>query len=140
MAAPVPAPPALPRPCRPLRRVLPPAAAALLLAAGAAGAAGWTADDLGQMGDRTACLLRAEATFSEYFVRHGGEEIVTASWMVAGQGLGGLPIDALILCPIEGGVVVPFLVVHSTGFETARNAARAEAAARLAEIWQAQEP
>ena len=109
--------------------------AALMLAA-PAHAAGWTVDDLGSMSERSECMARAERTMKDYFRQHGGKESIGRSeWTLGGYGLRGSVIDALIICPIEAGLVEPFMIVHNSD---SNNDARKIVADRLKAIWQAQ--
>ncbi|GGE08290.1 hypothetical protein SAMN05421774_102491 [Gemmobacter megaterium] len=99
-------------------------------------AAGWTVDDLGSMAERSACMTRAEATMKKYFAQHGGKESIGKSeWTLGGYGLRGSVVNGLIICPIEAGLVAPFLIVHNTDSD---NDARKIVADRLKAIWQAQ--
>lgn len=96
-------------------------------------AAGWTVDDLGSMADRAACMARAEATMKDYFALHGGSgDIGKSEWTLGGYGLRGAVIDALVICPIEAGLVEPFLIVHNSD---GNNDARQIIADRLKAIW-----
>lgn len=99
-------------------------------------AAGWTVDDLGSMSERAECMARAERTMKEYFAQHGGSgDIGRSEWTLGGYGLRGSVIDGLIICPIEAGLVEPFLIVHNSDNN---NDARKIVADRLEAIWQAQ--
>ncbi len=99
-------------------------------------AAGWTVDDLGSMSERADCMARAERTMQEYFRIHGGSgDIGRSEWTLGGYGLRGSVIDALIICPIEAGLVEPFLIVHNSDNN---NDARKIVADRLKAIWQVQ--
>lgn len=99
-------------------------------------AAGWTVDDLGSMAERTDCMAKAEATMQQYFQQHGGSgDIGKSEWTLGGYGLRGNVIDALIICPIEAGMVEPFLIVHNSD---ANNDARQIVADRVKAIWQSQ--
>lgn len=96
-------------------------------------AAGWTVDDLGSMSERSQCMSRAESTMKQYFVDHGGTESIGKSeWTLGGYGLRGNVINALIICPIEGGMVAPFLIVHNSDND---NDARKIVADRVKAIW-----
>lgn len=99
-------------------------------------AAGWTVDDLGSMAQRSDCMTKAENTMSEYFKQHGGSgDIGKSEWTVGGYGLRGSVIDALVICPIEAGMVEPFLIVHNSDNN---NDARKIVADRLKAIWKMQ--
>lgn len=88
--------------------------AALLAMSGMAHAEGWTISDLGSEGDRDTCMSKAERTFRSYAADSGVEEVIGRSeWTVAGYDLRGGLIDAIIICPIEGGLVAPFLLTYS---------------------------
>lgn len=117
-----------------MKRVLLTCAAALFAAP--ALAAGWTVDDLGSMSERADCMNRAEATMKAYYVQHGGTETIGKSdWTLGGYSLRGNVVNALVICPIEGGLVAPFLIVHNTDNDSD---ARKIVADRLKAIWQAQ--
>ncbi|SLN33800.1 hypothetical protein ROA7023_01223 [Roseisalinus antarcticus] len=89
--------------------------AALLLPAGMAAAEGWTISDLGSEAEREICMNKAAATFSSFAMKQGIEEVVGQSeWTVAGYDLRGSGIDSIIICPIEGGLVAPFLLTYSS--------------------------
>lgn len=109
---------------------------AAFLVATPALSAGWTVDDLGSMSERSACMARAEATMKGYYAQHGGTESIGRSeWTLGGYGLRGNVIDALIICPIEAGMVEPFLIVHNSDNN---NDARQIVADRIKAIWQSQ--
>jgi hypothetical protein len=96
-------------------------------------AAGWTVDDLGSMAERSACMSKAESTMRDYFAQHGGSgNIGKSEWTLGGYGMRGSVIDALIICPIEAGLVEPFLIVHNSD---SNNDARKIVADRVKAIW-----
>jgi hypothetical protein len=106
---------------------------AAILFATPAVSAGWTVDDLGSMAERSACMTKAEATMKGYYAQHGGKESIGRSeWTLGGYGLRGAVIDALIICPIEAGLVEPFLIVHNSD---SNNDARKIVADRVKAIW-----
>lgn len=112
------------------------AACAAAMLATPAFAAGWTVDDLGSMSQRADCMARAERTFKSYFAQHGGSgDIGRSEWTIGGYGMRGNVIDALIICPIEAGMVEPFLIVHNSDNN---NDARKIVADRVKAIWQSQ--
>lgn len=109
---------------------------ALTLTAGAAGAEGWTVSDLGSMDDRAECMRLAEATVDAYRATYGGDGFTGRSeWTIGGYDLRGDVVDALFICPIEAGLVAPFLIVYNSDGE---NDARETVAERLEEIWDQQ--
>ena len=96
-------------------------------------AEGWSVSDLGSMAERDACMSRARDVFSSYASRYNVEESIGESnWTVGGYDLRGEPVDALIICPIEGGLVVPFLMTHGTDSDSD---ARRIIHDRLRDIW-----
>jgi hypothetical protein len=94
--------------------------------------AGWTINDLGAMDQRADCMRLAETVFNEYDRRWNSQSVYVGNWTVGGYGLRGDPIDAIIMCPVEGGLVAPFLVVHNSDNDSA---ARKIVAERLVDIW-----
>ncbi len=117
-----------------MKRLLMTCVAALFAAP--AFSAGWTVDDLGSMSERAACMTRAEATMKKYYVQHGGtENIGRSDWTLGGYNLRGDVVNALIICPIEAGMVAPFLIVHNSDSD---NDARKIVADRLKQIWGAE--
>jgi hypothetical protein len=108
----------------------------LALTAGVASAEGWTVTDLGSMDDRAECMRLAEATVDAYRATYGGEGFTGRSeWTIGGYDLRGDVVDALFMCPIEAGLVAPFLIVYNSDDE---NDARETIADRLEEIWDQQ--
>lgn len=108
----------------------------LALSAGAAGAEGWTIADLGSLEDRAECMRLAEATVDAYRVAYGGDGFTGRSeWTIGGYDLRGEVVDALFICPIEAGLVAPFLIVFNSDSD---NDARETVADRLEEIWDQQ--
>jgi len=108
----------------------------LALTAGAAGAEGWTVTDLGSLGDRAECMRLSEATVDAYRMTYGGDGFTGRSeWTIGGYDLRGDVVDALFICPIEAGLVAPFLIVYNSDSD---NDARETVAVRLEEIWDQQ--
>ncbi|MDX5358473.1 MAG: hypothetical protein LPK12_12145 [Rhodobacterales bacterium] len=117
-----------------MKRILLTLAAAMFAAP--AFSAGWTVDDLGSMSARSDCMTRAERTMKRYYQVHGGKENIGRSeWTLGGYNLRGNVVNALIICPIEAGVVAPFLIVHNSDSD---NDARKIVADRVKAIWQEQ--
>lgn len=104
-----------------------------------ASAEGWTVDELSSQPDRPTCMTRAENTFHSFVSQHGGGNVVRNpgrdDWTVAGYDLAGKSIDGLIICPIEGSKVEPFLIVFDSGTE---DQLRGKTAQRLRAIWDTQ--
>lgn len=108
----------------------------ILAAASAAQAEGWTVTDLGSVDERAECMRLAEATIDAYRASYGGDGFTGRSeWTLGGYDLRGEVVDALIICPIEAGLVAPFLIVHNSDSD---NDARETVANRLADIWDQQ--
>lgn len=108
----------------------------ILLAASMAHAEGWTVTDLGSVDERAECMRLAEATIDAYRATYGGDGFTGRSeWTIGGYDLRGEVVDALIICPIEAGLVAPFLIVFNTDSD---NDARETVADRLSEIWDQQ--
>jgi len=108
----------------------------LSVAVTGAQAEGWSVIDLGTVDERAECMRLAEATIDAYRAAYGGDGFTGRSeWTIGGYDLRGDPVDALIICPIEGGVVVPFLIVYNSDSE---NEARDTIADRLSDIWDQQ--
>lgn len=99
-------------------------------------AEGWTVTELSTLPDRAVCMERATSTFKLFIQTYGGGNIVagkgTDDWTVAGYDLQGTEIDALIICPYEGGVVEPFLTVFNS---EANDNGRQLVAKRLKALW-----
>ena len=108
----------------------------ILLSVGVAQAEGWTVSDLGSVDERAECMRLAEATIDAYRATYGGDGFTGRSeWTIGGYDLRGEVVDALIICPIEAGLVAPFLIVFNTDSD---NDARETVADRLNEIWDQQ--
>jgi hypothetical protein len=108
----------------------------LALTAGAANAEGWTVTDLGSLDDRAECMRLAEATVDAYRATYGGDGFTGRSeWTIGGYDLRGDVVDALFMCPIEAGLIAPFLIVYNSDGE---NDARETVADRLEDIWDQQ--
>lgn len=119
-----------------MKRSLITAGLALAMTAGMAGAEGWTVTDLGSLDDRAECMRLAEATVDAYRMAYGGDGFTGRSeWTIGGYDLRGDVVDALFICPIEAGLVAPFLIVYNSDGE---NDARETVAERLEEIWDQQ--
>ncbi len=104
--------------------------------ASAAFAEGWTVTDLGSVDERPECMRLAEATIEAYRAAYGGDGFTGRSeWTIGGYDLREEVVDALIICPIEAGLVAPFLIVYNSDSD---NEARDTVADRLAEIWDQQ--
>jgi len=109
---------------------------ALTLAATVAQSEGWTVTDLGAVDERPECMRLAEATIDAYRASYGGDGFTGRSeWTIGGYDLRGEVVDALIICPIEAGVVAPFLIVFNSDSD---NDARETVADRLSDIWDQQ--
>jgi len=116
-----------------MRLTLVAGAAILAALATPVAAEGWSVSDLGSMSDRDACMSRARDVFSSYASRYDVEESIGQStWTVGGYDLRGETVDALIICPIEGGIVVPYLLSHGTDSDSE---ARRIIHDRLRDIW-----
>ena len=108
----------------------------ILVAATCAQAEGWTVNDLGSVDERAECMRLAEATIDAYRSSYGGDGFTGRSeWTIGGYDLRGEVVDALIICPIEAGIVAPFLIVFNSDSD---NDARETVADRLSEIWDQQ--
>lgn len=108
----------------------------LVLSAGFASAEGWTITDLGSVDERAECMRLAEATIDAYRVAYGGDGFTGRSeWTVGGYDMRGEVIDALFICPIEAGLVAPFVIVYNSDSD---NDARENVADRLEELWDQQ--
>ena len=119
-----------------MRKPLISAGIALARSAGAAGAEGWTIADLGSMEDRDECMRMAEATVDAYRMAYGGDGFTGRSeWTIGGYDMRGEVVDALFICPIEAGLVAPFLIVFNSDSD---NDARESVADRLEELWDQQ--
>lgn len=109
---------------------------ALIVATGAAQAEGWTVSDLGSLDTREECMRHAESTIDAYRQSYGADGFTGGSeWTVGGYDLRGTVVDALIICPIEAGLVAPFLIVFNSDSD---NDARDTVADRLETIWNQQ--
>ncbi len=112
------------------------AAGAVLIAATAANAEGWTVNDLGSVDERAECMRLAEATVDAYRATYGGDGFTGRSeWTIGGYDLRGDVVDALFICPIEAGLVAPFLIVYNSDSD---NDARETVADRLTALWDQQ--
>lgn len=102
-------------------------------------AEGWTVDELSTQPDRPTCMTRAENVFHSHVSQYGGGNVVRNpgrdDWTVAGYDLAGKGIDGLIICPVEGNSVEPFLIVFSGGSE---DLMRGKTAQRLRTLWDEQ--
>jgi hypothetical protein len=108
----------------------------IALAATVASAEGWTVTDLGTVDERAECMRLAEATVDAYRAAYGGDGFTGRSeWTIGGYDLRGDVVDALFICPIEAGVVAPFLIVYNSDSD---NDARDTIAGRLEDIWNQQ--
>ena len=108
----------------------------LIAAATSASAEGWTVTDLGSVDERAECMRLAEATVDAYRATYGGNGFTGRSeWTIGGYDLRGDVVDALIICPIEAGVVAPFLIVYNSDSD---NDARETVAGRLETLWDQQ--
>lgn len=109
------------------------AAIGLAILATSANAEGWTVSDLGSIDERSECMRLAEATIDSYRATYGGDGFTGRSeWTIGGYDLRGEVVDALFICPIEAGLVAPFLIVHNSDDD---NQARETLADRLVNIW-----
>lgn len=107
-----------------------------ILAGSMAQAEGWTVTDLGSVDERPECMRLAEATIDAYRASYGGNGFTGRSeWTIGGYDLRGEVVDALIICPIEAGLVAPFLIVYNSDSD---NDARETVADRLSDIWDQQ--
>ncbi|WP_071674235.1 hypothetical protein [Nioella nitratireducens] len=114
------------------------AASALFMGATVASAEGWTVNDLGSVDERAECMRLAEATVDAYRATYGGDGFTGRSeWTIGGYDLRGDVVDALFICPIEAGLVAPFLVVYNSDSD---NDARETVADRLTNLWDQQVP
>lgn len=108
----------------------------MLMATGMAHSEGWTVSDLGSVDERPECMRLAEATIDAYRASYGGDGFTGRSeWTIGGYDLRGEVVDALIICPIEAGIVAPFLIVFNSDSD---NDARETVADRLSDIWDQQ--
>lgn len=107
-----------------------------ILLATMAQAEGWTVTDLGSVDERAECMRLSEATIDAYRGAYGGDGFTGRSeWTIGGYDLRGEVVDALIICPIEAGLVAPFLIVFNSDSD---NDARETVADRLSDIWDQQ--
>ncbi len=119
-----------------MKRLTLASAVSFVILAMAANAEGWTVTDLGSVDERAECMRLAEATVDTYRSSYGGDGFTGRSeWTLGGYDLRGEVVDALIICPIEAGLVAPFLIVYNSDSD---NEARETVATRLSDIWDQQ--
>jgi hypothetical protein len=116
---------------KPLRGAV--AGLGLCVAASGALAEGWSVTDFDSVADRATCMAYSQTVVSLYRQRFNAPGFDGQSeWTFGGYDLNGPTVDALFICPEEGGRVAPLLVVYNADDDHATREAISD---RLGVIW-----